>query len=84
MTRKPNGTRCCGDEAYYSSADGGRCSVCGRRDRKQDLKAAVDVYAALCMDFGAGLNIERVTPEALADQWSKVNAMIEELIPDDN
>lgn len=51
---------------------------------KQELKAEVDVYAALCMDYGACIDIERVTPQTLADQWQKVNAMIEELIPDDN
>lgn len=84
MTRKPNGTRCCGGEAYYSSADGGRCSVCGKRNLKEELTIAADHYGDLCMRYGAALDVDTLTPIVLRNEWLKLKALIEEALPDDD
>lgn len=52
--------------------------------RKQELKDAIDKYGDLCVAFGERrvVSAEDVVP--MREQWQKINAMIEELIPDDN
>jgi hypothetical protein len=50
---------------------------------KQELKDAIYKYGDLCMTYGERLVVSAEDIVPMREQWQKINAMIEELIPDD-